>query len=160
MQFPGVVFKPDCGQGALSYPTFLTTQWTESYLNILETYSVTELERHLFLDTIYFQQDGALAHFSLAASNFLSATFPDRVIGRGSIIHWPARSCNLTSIDFFLWGYIKDIVYAKKSDNLDQLLTRIRRALQNIPIDMCKRTCVTITGRLALCLKRGGAQIY
>ena len=62
-------------------------------------------------------------------------------------------------MDFFLWAYIKDIVYAQKSDNLDQFRTRIRRALQNIPIDMYKRTCETITGRLALCLKRGAAQI-
>ena len=126
---------------------------------MLETYLVIELERHLSFDTIYFQQDGAPAHFSLAARNFLSATFPDRVIGRGSIIQWPSRSCDLTPMDFFLWGYIKNIVYAQKSDNLDQLHTRIWRALQNISIDMCKRTCETITGLLALCFKHGGAQI-
>ena len=118
---------------------------------------VSELERHLSLDTIYFQQDGAPAHFSLAARNFILATFQNRVIGRGSTIHCPARSCDLTPMDFFLWGYIKDIVYSQKSDNLDQLTTRIRRALRNIFIDMCKRTCETITGRLALCLKRDGA---
>ena len=36
--------------------------------------------------------------------------FPDGWIGRGGPIPWPPRS----PLEFFLWGYIKNIVYAEK----------------------------------------------
>jgi hypothetical protein len=41
-------------------------------------------------------------------------------IGMWLSIDWPARSPNLTSCDFFLWGYIKELVYVQRPfDNLE-----------------------------------------
>ncbi|KAJ8893016.1 hypothetical protein PR048_005597 [Dryococelus australis] len=44
--------------------------------------------------------------------------FPGRWIGRDGPISWPPWSPNLTSLDFFMWGYVKDIVYATSVLNL------------------------------------------
>lgn len=40
-------------------------------------------------------------------------TFPDWWIGRDGPINWPPRSPDISPLDFFLWGYVKDIVYQK-----------------------------------------------
>ncbi|EZA53536.1 hypothetical protein X777_07004, partial [Ooceraea biroi] len=45
------------------------------------------------------------------ARNILNEPFPDRWIGRGGRISWPARSPDLTPLDFFLWGHLKNEVY-------------------------------------------------
>ncbi|EZA51396.1 hypothetical protein X777_09665, partial [Ooceraea biroi] len=45
------------------------------------------------------------------ARNILDESFPDRWIGRGGRISWPARSPDLTPLDLFLWGHLKNEVY-------------------------------------------------
>jgi hypothetical protein len=60
---------------------------------------------------MWLQQDGTLAHFGGTA--FLILRFPDYWIGRGSPVACPVRSPDLTPVDYFLWGYMKSLVYAK-----------------------------------------------
>ncbi|GFV40335.1 uncharacterized protein TNCV_4900541 [Trichonephila clavipes] len=38
-------------------------------------------------------------------------TFGDRLISRFGPVNWPPRSCDLTPLDYFLWGYVKSLVY-------------------------------------------------
>jgi hypothetical protein len=65
-----------------------------------------------------FMQDGAPPHFSCFVTDVLNERFPDAWIGRGGPIPWPPRSPDLSTLDFFLWGYIKNIVYAEKIRNI------------------------------------------
>ena len=37
----------------------------------------------------------------------LHETFPGRVFSRFGDQNWPPRFCDLTPLDFFLWGYLK-----------------------------------------------------
>ncbi|KAJ4441785.1 hypothetical protein ANN_11643 [Periplaneta americana] len=57
----------------------------------------------------YFQQDGATCHTSNESMELIASFFDDRIISRNL---WPPRSPDLTTPDFFLWGYLKDRVYA------------------------------------------------
>ncbi|EZA50336.1 hypothetical protein X777_11260, partial [Ooceraea biroi] len=59
---------------------------------------------------LVFQHDRAPAHFSRQIRQILNARFPERRIGRGGPIHWPARSPDLNVLDFFVWGYIKSLL--------------------------------------------------
>lgn len=59
----------------------------------------------------WFQHDGAPAHFSAAVREHLDRTYRHHWIGRGGPVPWPPRSPDLTPLDFFLWGYMKQIVY-------------------------------------------------
>ncbi|EZA48610.1 hypothetical protein X777_13623, partial [Ooceraea biroi] len=45
------------------------------------------------------------------ARNILNESFPDRWTGRGGRISWPARSPDLTPLDLFLWGHLKNEVF-------------------------------------------------
>ncbi|GFU97128.1 uncharacterized protein TNCV_4642211 [Trichonephila clavipes] len=49
-----------------------------------------------------------------ATIDLLKATFGDRLISRFGPVNWPPRSCDLTPLDYFLWGYVKSLVYADK----------------------------------------------
>ena len=66
-------------------------------------------------------QDGAPPHFSCFVTDVLNERLPDAWIGRGGPIPWPPRSPDLSSLDFFLWGYIKNAVCAGKIRNIQHL---------------------------------------
>ena len=70
---------------------------------------------------VIFMQDGAPPHSSCFVTDVLNERFPDAWIGRGGPIPWPPRSPDLSPLDFFLWGYIKNIVYAEKIRNIQHL---------------------------------------
>lgn len=53
------------------------------------------------LNEMWYQHDGAPAHYAANVRNFLNEQFPNRWIGRGGEINWPARSPDMTPLDFF-----------------------------------------------------------
>ncbi|MFR7076297.1 DUF4817 domain-containing protein [Streptococcus pneumoniae] len=108
-------------------------------------------------DDMWFQQDGATCHTAHATMDILHERFPDMVISRGGDINWPPRSCDLTPLDFFLWGYLKSLVYANKPLNTDDLKVNIRNAIAQIEADMCSRVIENWTSRIrATKRSRGG----
>jgi hypothetical protein len=52
--------------------------------------------------TLWIQQDGPPAHYFLCVRQYLNQVFPNRWIERRGFIEWPARSPDLTSLDFIL----------------------------------------------------------
>ncbi|GFT74138.1 uncharacterized protein TNCV_3708381 [Trichonephila clavipes] len=77
-------------------------------------------------DRAVVQQDGATCHTARATIDLLKDTFGDRLISRFGPVNWPPRSCDLTPLDYFLWGYVKSFVYADKPQTLDHLEDNIR----------------------------------
>ena len=63
------------------------------------------------MNSVIFQQNDASRHYALMIRMFLDANFKDRLIGRVDHISWPARSSNLSPLDFIHWGYVNDEVY-------------------------------------------------
>ena len=61
----------------------------------------------LDLKDMWFQQDGETCHTSAITIDLLRERFQDRVISRNGDVQWPPRSCDITPLDFFLWGYVK-----------------------------------------------------
>jgi hypothetical protein len=50
----------------------------------------------------------------------------------GSPLAWPPRSPDITPLDFFLWGYVKDKVCAAKVTAVEDLKTWIRDVITTI----------------------------
>lgn len=76
-----------------------------SSLNLKEHYTVWPIQNAR--DCI-FQQDDARAHTAKDTVIFLHEFFGDRLITN---IFWPPLSPNLTLLDFFLRGHLKNNVY-------------------------------------------------
>jgi len=73
----------------------------------------------------------ASPHFSLRVRN-LNRHYPERWIGRGGPLSWPPRSPNLTSLDFYLWVYLKNVVYQTPVNNEENLWARVQDACRMI----------------------------
>ena len=127
------------------------------YLDLLQFYVIPQLE-HL-QPNILFQQDGAPPHWSLDVREYLDNVFPNRWIGRDGPISWPPRSPDVTPLDFFLWGYIKDIVFATKVADLAELKQRILAAFETVTDDLLQRTWAEIDFRLHVLRITHGAHI-
>ena len=131
-----------------------TTITADVYLDLLTKYVAPQL-----IDsqpTIIFQQDGAPPHWGLRVCRFLNETFSDLWIERDGPISWPPRSSNITPLDFFLWGYVKDIVYQTKVQDITNLKQRISNAIATIDKAMLQQTWQEIKYRLdVLCVTKG-----
>jgi hypothetical protein len=85
--------------------------------------------------------DGAPPHFHNEVRSYLDERFRNRWFGRGGPMEWPPRSPDLTLIDFFLWGLMKDNVYVHPlPTTLHQLKTRSERPVQTLIRTFCT-TC-------------------
>ncbi|GFS70906.1 hypothetical protein TNCV_2719831 [Trichonephila clavipes] len=94
------------------------------------------------------QHDGATCHTARAKIDLLKDTFGDRLISRFGPVNWPPRSCDLTPLDYFLWGYVKSLVYADKPQTLDHLEDNIRRVIADIRPQMLEKVIENWTSRL------------
>ena len=106
--------------------------------------------------TMWYQHDGCPAHFSLVARNKLNEKFPNRWIGRGGRVMWPARSPDLTPLDYFLWGTLKDMVYKEEPTTLHDMQQRIIAACASISPDVIKRSTQSVIGRIQSCIDNNG----
>ncbi|GFX58807.1 transposable element Tc3 transposase [Trichonephila clavipes] len=89
---------------------------------------------------LWFQQDGATCHTARATIDLFKDTFGDRLNSRFGSVNWPPRSCGLTPPDYFLWGYVKSLVYVDKPQTLDHLEYNIRRVIADIRPQMLKKS--------------------
>ncbi|GFT72101.1 putative transposable element [Trichonephila clavipes] len=98
---------------------------------MITNFFILELNNH-DVQELWFQQDGATCHIARATIDLLKDTFGDRLFSRFGPVNWPPRSCDLTPLDYFLWGYVKSLVYADKPQTLDHLEDNIRRVIADI----------------------------
>jgi len=105
---------------------------------------------------MWLQQDGCPPHFSYMARQAADEMFPNRWIGRGGPVLWPPRSPDLSPVDFYFWGRVKDIVYRDRPTTRDDMMQRIRNACQIIGNEEILRATDSVRNRLQHCLENNG----
>ncbi|GFS74040.1 transposable element Tc3 transposase [Trichonephila clavipes] len=113
---------------------------------MITNFSIPELNNYVL--ELWFQQDGATCHTARATIDLLKDTFGDRLISRFGPVKWSPRSCDLTPLDYFLWDYVKSLVYADKPQTLDRLEDNIRRVIADIRPQMLEKVIENWTSRL------------
>ncbi|GFT50551.1 transposable element Tcb2 transposase [Trichonephila clavipes] len=114
---------------------------------MITNYFIPELNNH-DVQELWFQQDGAKCHTARATIDLLKDTFGDRLISRFGPVNWPPRSCDLTPQGYFLWGYVKSLVYADKPQTLDHLEDNIHHVIADIRPQMLEKVIENWTSRL------------
>ena len=127
------------------------------YLDLLTEYVSPQLEQ--YQPQVIFQQDGAPPHWGFEVRQFLNDTFPERWTGRDGPIPWPPRSPDIATLDFFLWGYVKDIVYRTKVRDISGLQQQIIEALDTVTVDMLARKWLETEYRLDILRATDGAHV-
>lgn len=130
----------------------------ELYLDMLQNLIVPAMRQaaaaqNMQWNEVIFQQDGASAHFKREVTDYLNLTFPDRWIGRNGPIRWPPRSPDLTPLDFFLWGYLKDRVFRIGfPKDLNELHLRITEHCLTVGDELFNRVMDSFVHRVFMCM--------
>ncbi|GFW98104.1 neurexin-1 [Trichonephila clavipes] len=131
--------------------------WLNGYVNKQNCRIWSEANPQVYVETplhpeklteLWFRQDGATCHTARATIDLLKDTFGDRLISRFGPVNWPPRSCDLTPLDYFLWGYVKSLVCADKPQTLDHLEDNILRVIADIRPEMLEKVIDNWTSRL------------
>ena len=144
--------------GGIIGPFFFSdTVTAQSYVELLNDKfypAFLQIPNH---ENYLFQQDGAPAHYSNLARQWLNENFDQKWIGRrGSFAEWPPRSPDLSVPDFFLWGVIRNIVYEQESHTIEELKEKIKLACDNLNQDFIERACKSVPNRLHACINAEG----
>ncbi|PSN42498.1 hypothetical protein C0J52_09799 [Blattella germanica] len=137
------------------------TVTSQRYVRMIEEFLSPQIANnpHINRDT-WFQQDGATSHTARCSMDAVRRLFPTHIVYRYGDIAWPARSPDLTACDFFLWGYLKSVVFRNPPPhNTEELKERIRHEIAEIPADMLRRVMGNIQLRLEECMQRNGSHL-
>ena len=156
VNLPGVSVWCGLSSRGLIGPFFFDGNVTcESYLDMLQAQALPVIRELYNGIEVYFQQDGAPSHYHRDVRSFLDKTFPGKWMGRRGSVEYPPRSPDLTPPDFFLWGYLKDKVYARRPQDIDQLVQIIEEESQSIDGEVISRV-FTVSSRCQRCIRANG----
>ena len=91
-------------------------------------------------------------HAVEATLEVLRPVFEDHIISRRANVVWPPWSCDLTPLDYHLWGAIKDNCYADKPQIIDALKNNIRKAIGEIQLHTIDNVLTNWTDRAGYCM--------
>lgn len=141
---------------------FQGTLTGQRYLEFLKDILPTLLQ-NIPLNTrrdLILQQDGAPCHNARLVADYLNLHYPIW-IGTQGPVNWPPRSPDLTPLDFFLWGHLKNLVYDHHNPprTLQELEGRITAACSQITPGMIRNAVENIKKRAAFCVQQNGGHI-
>lgn len=130
----------------------------ERYRKMLTDFLSPQLD-NINVENLWFQQDGSTCHTAKATISLLKTKFPGRIISKYGDINWPPRSCDMTPLDFFLWGYVKSKVYRSNPQNIQHLKDNIEEVINEIGPDLCVKVINSFEKRLRSCEKSLGGHL-
>ncbi|GBM69974.1 hypothetical protein AVEN_142995-1 [Araneus ventricosus] len=96
-------------------------------------------------------QDGAPLHIATPVKQLLNLHFGnDRIISRHFPTAWPPQSPDLNPCDFWLWGYLKAVVYGGPIANLAELKNCITQHIHNITTETLRSVVEHVVLRFQL----------
>nr|XP_020451198.1 uncharacterized protein LOC109957565 [Monopterus albus] len=125
---------------------------TAVYLDIFEQFyhQLTPEEK----TCCFFQQDGATCHTSHDALARVHELFTEeRTVSNGL---WPPRSPDLSTCAFYLWGKLKQKVYASNPHTLDELKENITNTIRSITVEELRAVSANMLRRAQRCIDANG----
>ncbi|KAJ4434895.1 hypothetical protein ANN_23466 [Periplaneta americana] len=135
----------------LEIETLLAKETVRSgpYLDMLENFSEPQLQQENNM-SIVFQQDSAPPHWATDVRYYLDETFGNNWCGRGGPITWPPNSPDMTTPDFFPWGFVKNYVYAQRPSDIHDFRAKIFSAFEKVTPEMLDHTWEELASRYEL----------
>lgn len=130
------------------------------YIEMLENEVVPFLKSKRKWRNTVFQQDGARPHTSDFSLRALMRLFPGGIISDRTDFFWPPNSPDLSPLDFFLWGWMKNRVYSPpRPRNLAELRAKIRIVYEELSMDTIQNCIDNVTKRLEACKDANGGHL-
>jgi hypothetical protein len=135
----------DLFQGSYKFPHPLLT---------VSIWTITATSGWCTVSKVWVLHDGAPAHSSCHVMWCLDSCYPGQWMGQNKPVLWPQRSPDLTPADFYLWGHVKNMVYAQWCNTWDKLWNATEAAatkVRNMP-DVFQLTRNSSHDRAKLCI--------
>lgn len=124
------------------------------YKVMLEKYVLPEIRSKLpasmRFNSFWWQQDGASVHCTLSVMDYLASEFGTRVIARKALHEWPARSPDLSPLDYGFWSLMRKKVTDAHPNTLDEVKLAVRSACRSLNENV-KRIISDFVVRLRAC---------
>ena len=111
------------------------------------------------IGNIWFQIDGTTCHTAEATLYVLRPVFENHIINRRADVIWPPRSCDLTSLDYYLWGGVKDKCYSDKPETINILKDNIRETTGEIQLHTIDNVLKIFTDQVDYCMASRGSHL-
>ena len=136
-----------------------TTVTAETYSAMVKRFVATLKRKRIPVRQQWLMQDGASSHTANTTLELLAGIFQERVVSRRTEVEWAPRSPDLNPLDFYLWGYLKGVVYRGKPATLHELKVAIETEIARIPLETCKAAVDNFKRRAQTCLDLKGGHI-
>lgn len=148
------------GNRILAYEVYNENLNSQRYLDVLERNVSNFIDNMPLLERnkLYFQHDGAPPHNAHIINEYLNVNFGDQWIANAGPVRWPARSPDLTPLDFFLWGFLKNKIYLKKSNTIEELREKFESAMREVTNIHIHNAIKGVQRRCQLCINQNGLQ--
>ena len=73
--------------------------------------------------------------------NLFRGEFGEHFTSRTVPVNWPPRSCDLTPLDYFWWGYVKAHAYTDKPASIGALEDHNEAFIRELAAEMLERVC-------------------
>ncbi|KAJ8981376.1 hypothetical protein NQ317_000243 [Molorchus minor] len=109
-------------------------------------------------NNMIWHQDGAPCHNTIAVTHFLNNKY-EEWIGKFGTIRWAPNSPDLSLLDTFLWGHLKNECYKQRTENINQLQDRISAELTrlNENPEIILNSISNLKKRYRLCIEKQGS---
>jgi hypothetical protein len=101
----------------------------------------------------WLQQDCVTPHTANWTMEMHKQFFDDRIISKNL---WPPWSPDVTPPDYFLWGYLKQVVYSNLPQTIEDLKENIEVAISNISQKTLKKVVQNMVTRVNTCYAESG----
>lgn len=129
-------------------------QWV--YLDMLETVVWPRIKSVSTRRQYVFQQDGATCHTTLMVRDWLFSKFGERIISRHTPVPWPARSPDLSPLDFWFWSVCLAELRRNPPSSLDELKETVEVYSNTLEKEEIIKACRDILPRADACIQSGG----
>ena len=80
-------------------------------------------------------------------------------ISRKADVAWLHRSCDLTLLDYYLWGLVKDKCFADKPEIINALKDNIREGIGEIQLHTIDNKLKNLSNRVGYCMASRGSHL-
>lgn len=129
------------------------------YKELIEPYVLDIVDNTplIIMRDLWWQQDGAPPHNGRNVTRFLNEQFPNQWIGNQGVVLWPARSPDLSPLDYFLWGYLKNRLFKNTPNDINILRANLLTEIRGIRARVIQRAVTgTLRRRLQKCIQVQG----
>jgi hypothetical protein len=103
----------------------------------------------------HFNFNKTVHHYTITETSEATLMKPYQVnIGRRASVEY--SHANLTPLDFYLWGSLKEVVYHRKPSTLEKLQEEIETSHATIPVDTSAMVAHALVRQIQKCLQANG----